>query len=307
MSVAVSAIICTRNRPDLIAQAVGSVLSNTYPNFDLVVIDQSDDDRTGEIVRARMSEHPKLRYMHSTVAGLSRAYNTGIRESQGQILAFTDDDCVVPPDWIANIAAAFGRNPDAELLYGQVRRADALQGVAGNCPELLFNRAEKIGPGHGFRVIGMGANFAARRSIFERIGGFDQALGGGGPLKSSQDFDFQYRVFRAGATVLLEPRSTVDHYGLRSWAQWPATMRAYGFGDGAFYFKHVRCGDVLALGLLSRQLARYAAREALSRIGVRRRPSHADYLVSCLDGIRASLHFPVDRRRRLYAAAAALN
>ena len=90
----VSAIICTRNRPDLIAQAVTSVLDNTYPAFELVVIDQSDGDRTAQVVRALAAEHSNIRYIHSETPGLSRAYNTAIRESTGDLLAFTDDDCV---------------------------------------------------------------------------------------------------------------------------------------------------------------------------------------------------------------------
>jgi glycosyltransferase involved in cell wall biosynthesis len=304
MTVDVSAIMCTRNRPDQIGQAVKSVLANTYPKFDLTVIDQSTDDQTGQVVRALAEQHPNLRYVHSTTPGLSRAYNTGIRESNGTILAFTDDDCVAPSDWISVIVDAFERNPDGELLYGQVERAKALVGVDGECPELKFTKAEKLGAQHGFRIYGMGANFAARRTIFQRVGGFDEILGGGGPLKSSQDYDFQYRVYRAGATVLLEPRSTVEHYGLRTWAQWPATLRAYGFGDGAFYSKHIRCGDLFALSLLVRQLARFSAREVLSRIGLRRRPSRAEYVTQCLAGIWAGLRYPVDRRRRMYGALA---
>src|SRR6266436_395765 len=103
MTPQVSAIICTRNRPDLIAQSVVSVLKNTYPNFDVLIIDQSDTDASGQAVRALMESHSNLRYVHSTIAGLSRAYNTGVRESTGDILAFTDDDCVAPADWIASI------------------------------------------------------------------------------------------------------------------------------------------------------------------------------------------------------------
>jgi GT2 family glycosyltransferase len=150
----------------------------------------------------------------------------------------------------------------------------------------------------------MGANFAARRRLFDRIGGFDEVMGGGGPLKSSQDFDFQYRAYVGGATVLLCPEVKVDHYGVRSGEQWPATLRAYGIGDGAFYFKHVRCGDLFALGLLVRRLGRLTARELLSRLGIRRRGSFAIYLQSCFEGMRESLRYRVDRRRRLYLATA---
>jgi GT2 family glycosyltransferase len=187
------------------------------------------------------------------------------------------------------------------MLYGQVRRAPILVGRDGEVPELLFARPERLSHREGFRIYGMGANFAARRSVFRRVGGFDEVLGGGGPLKSSQDYDFQYRVFRAGAIVLLCPTVMVDHYGLRTYGdQWPATLRAYGFGDGAFYFKHVRCGDLFAMSLFLKQIGRMAIRELLSQLGVRRRPSRAEYVRSCFVGMWASLRYPIDRRQRLY-------
>ena len=58
--------------------------------------------------------------MHSTEPGLSRAYNNGVRRTTGEILVFTDDDCLVEPDWITNIVKAFDAEPDGDLLYGRV-------------------------------------------------------------------------------------------------------------------------------------------------------------------------------------------
>src|SRR6185436_15208474 len=115
----VSAVICTRNRPDLIGTAVESVLANSFPSFDLLVVDQSTDGRTGEIVRGLATRHANLRYMHTDKAGLSRAYNLGIRGTTGEILVFTDDDCVAPSGWIDAIVAAFEAEPESELMYGQ--------------------------------------------------------------------------------------------------------------------------------------------------------------------------------------------
>lgn len=296
----VSAIICTRNRADLIGAAVASVLANTYPDFDLLVVDQSDGPETSRIIRELMTKHSNLRYLHTTTPGLSRAYNIGIRETTGEILAFTDDDCVAPTDWIGSVAAAFISVPEADMLYGQVLLPKALADSNDIVPTLPIDRAQRLSHRDGFRIYGMGANFAARRRLFARVGSFDEMLGGGGPLKSSQDFDLQYRVYRAGATVLLRPEVRVDHYGVRTASQWPATLRAYGFGDGAFYSKHIRCGDLHALSLCVRRLGRVALREALN--GIRRKPSLGPYLSSCLDGMRASMRYPVDRRRRLYQA-----
>lgn len=296
----VSAVICTRDRPDLIGQAVTSVLANRYRSFDLLVVDQSGDDRSGEIVRDLMAAHPRLRYLHSPTPGLSRAYNTAIRETRGAILAFTDDDCIAPPDWIASIARAFEADPHMDLMYGQVLLPAALADQAGHVPTLPIDKVENLSRRDTFRIYGMGANYAARRALFERVGGFDEALGGGGPLKSSQDFDLQYRAYVAGAVTGLRPEVRVEHYGLRAPEQWPATQRAYGVGDGAFYFKHVRCGDLFALRLLLARLSRLAVREALIALRLRRRPSQLVYLGSCFTGIRQSLRYPVDRNRRLY-------
>jgi len=299
----VSAVICTRNRPDLIGTAVASVLANSYPSFDLLVVDQSDDDRTGALLGALATNHPNLRYLHTSPPGLSRAYNIAVRETSGELLAFTDDDCVAPPDWIAAIANAFQAEPEADLLYGQVLLPPALVDSTDVVPTLPIARPRALSRRDGFLIYGMGANFAARRRLFGRIGGFDEVLGGGGPLRSSQDFDFQYRAYLAGATVLLRPEVKVDHYGVRTQEQWPATLRAYGIGDGAFYFKHIRCGDLVALRLLARRLGLLAARELVR--GIRPRPSQAVYLQSILEGIRESLRYPVDRRQRLYQMNAA--
>jgi glycosyltransferase involved in cell wall biosynthesis len=296
----VSAVICTRNRAHQIGNAVSSVLRNTYPDFDLLVVDQSTDPRTGEIVQALMASHPNLRYLHTSTPGLSRAYNIGIRETTGELLAFTDDDCVAPPDWISNIVAAFSNDAEAEMLYGQVLEPEELRGHDGILPQIHIPTPQRYSPRDPFHLFGMGANFAARRRLLERIHGFDEILGGGAPLRSSQDFDFQYRAYLAGAVVLLRPEVKVDHYGLRSREEWPATNKNYGFGDASFYVKHVRCGDVRATGMLAMWLGRFLAREALSKVGLRRRPTRAEYLWAFWDGMRGSMAFPVDRRRRIY-------
>ena len=296
----VSAIICTRNRPESIGAAVASVLASRSPALDLLVVDQSDDQRTAQALQGLLAQHATLRYLHTNRPGLSRAYNVGVRATSGDVLAFTDDDCIATPDWIESIVAAFAADPEVDLLYGQVLLPAALVGVAGEVPTLPIERPRRLSWRQDFQIYGMGANFATTRRLFERLGGFDELLGGGGPLRSSQDFDFQYRALRAGATVLLCPDVRVDHYGVRTAAQWPATLRAYGVGDGAFYFKHVRCGDLFALSLLTRRLGRLAAREALIALGLRRRPSLGMYLRSCLEGIRESWRYPIDHEQRLY-------
>ena len=295
----VSAVICTRNRPDKIGNAVETVLANTYPDFDLTIIDQSTNDETEAIVRRIGERDSRVRYKRMSTSGLSRAYNLAIASTTGPIIAFTDDDCLVPSDWIEKIVTAFEEQRDGELMYGQVVPAYPDDGGGELTPLLRIDRPERLDRANGFRVFGMGANFAARRSLFERAGTFDEVLGGGGPLKSSQDFDLAYRAYRRDAPILLRPEVIVRHDGRREREDWPALLRAYGFGDGAFYSKHVRCGDPYAAWLVVKNCCATTAKIA-SRWIRGRHAAEVDYLSGFIQGVRGGLKFGVDRATLLY-------
>jgi GT2 family glycosyltransferase len=303
--VKISVVVCTRDRHETVGQALESVAKCEYPTFDIHVMDQSTNQLTREIVQelaARFAAKCSIHYHFLEKAGLSRAYNAGMRVSDGEIIAGTDDDVIVPSDWLTLIARAFEADPQAGLLYGQVLVPERLkkdQGKGVEVPALTFDLPERLAKGGRFKVFGMGANMAIRRTLFERIGGFDEALGGGGPLRSSQDFDFAYRTYRAGMAILLRPEVRVDHYGTRTQEQWPQTLKAYGIGDGAFYAKHIRCGDPLALWLFSKIVFRAGARKmkGLLRDGRFTADPYASHLFV---GVRDGSRFAVDRKLRLY-------
>jgi glycosyltransferase involved in cell wall biosynthesis len=299
----VSIVICTRNRADKIANAVGSVLANDYPAFDVTVIDQSTDDATAEALRGFMQDDKRLHYTHTETAGLSRAYNEGVRRTSGEIIAFTDDDCVVPGDWLRSVSNVFNDNVDVDLVYGQVLPLGRKPDDVTLTPALGVTKTERLSRRDGFRVYGMGANFAARRRLFDAVGGFDEVLGGGAPLRSSQDFDLAYRTYRAGSVILLSPDITLLHDGRREPEDWPTLLRNYGVGDGAFYSKHVRCGDVYAFSLLVRRLSKRAGCVVAKTI-LGREKSDRYYLRGMLEGIRESRKFRLDRQARVYKLAA---
>lgn len=296
---AVSVVICTRNRDDKIINAVRSVLANEHPSYELIVVDQSSTDATWRAIEQVVANDPRLRYIHSELAGLSRAYNTGIEHSRGALLAFTDDDCVAGPEWISSIAAAFDAEHDAELLYGSVVALGTSADDIIHTPAYHFISPERLSKREGFRIVGMGANFAARRSLFDRVGPFDNVLGGGGPLRSSQDYDIEYRTICAGGVVLLRPDVVVRHDGRREPEDWPSLMLAYGTGDGAFYTKHIRCRDPRAVWLLGKQVSRTSGRWIIRRLRGEKPTDHI-YLRGVLTGVRGSLRFGVDRSKRLY-------
>jgi GT2 family glycosyltransferase len=300
----ISVIICTRDRPDTIGQALESVCQCDFDSFDVHVMDQSTNTQTRDIVQAlaaRYANKCEVSYHFLEKAGLSRAYNAGVRVSSAEIVACTDDDVIVPSPWLSEIERAFDADPHAGLLYGQVLIPESLVQAEKDgliVPSLPIARRERLHK-RNFKVFGMGANMAMRRSAHAQVGGFDEALGGGGPLRSSQDFDFAYRVNRAGMAIMLVPDVKVDHYGTRTADQWPTTLIAYGIGDGAFYAKHIRCGDLFALYLFGKVLVRQSARHAKSMV-LNRTFGRDNYTLNLFNGIRMASKFGIDRELRLY-------
>jgi hypothetical protein len=169
-------------------------------------------------------------------------------------------------------------------------------------PWLPITEPERMGPGTKFRVFGMGANYAARRRLFERIGPFDEVLGGGGPLRSSQDFDMAYRAWRGGSVIVLRPEVQIRHDGRREEEDWPSLLTAYGIGDGAFYSKHVRCRDAYATWMFARHYTTELARHLAKRL-MRRKSNKGYYVRGMTTGVIDGRKFEVDRTTRLYVPA----
>ncbi len=89
-------LICTSDRGVLIDMTVGSTFACIYPEFKLVIVDQSSNIRTKQTIAPFRSD-PRLRYIHSYTYHLSTVLNTGITVSNTDVVIITDDDCAVPP------------------------------------------------------------------------------------------------------------------------------------------------------------------------------------------------------------------
>src|SRR3954470_13792950 len=99
----VACVIASRDRPGHLTAALASVLRARRPGDDVVVVDSaSRDDST-----RRVADDAGVRCVRCDVAGVARARNAGLRATEAPIVAFTDDDCLVAPDWVTSVAAAF--------------------------------------------------------------------------------------------------------------------------------------------------------------------------------------------------------
>lgn len=119
-----SVVMATRNRADLLVDAIDSVVGQTYDRWELVVVDDGSDDATSEVVSARASTDQRIRLEVTEGVGAAAARNIGIGAATGDYVAFLDDDNALAPDWLRSIAEFTGRRPDVAAFYGVTFRED---------------------------------------------------------------------------------------------------------------------------------------------------------------------------------------
>lgn len=119
MNAIVSIIIPVYNREDVIAECIHSVLSQTYPHFQIILIDDGSTDNTAEICRAFAQQHPQISLLESGHAGVSAARNLGLDAAQGTYVFFLDSDDVIHPSLLENLVTGM-QDSGAEMGGTQV-------------------------------------------------------------------------------------------------------------------------------------------------------------------------------------------
>lgn len=221
-----SVIIPTYNRADLLAETLDR-LAETQPSFsrwDVVVADNNSSDRTKAAVEQRQARFPvPLHYLFEPRQGRSSALNAAIAATASPVLVFTDDDVLVGDQWLdaavepllSDTGMSYTGGPvlpiweaprpawlsaDRSDLWGTIAILDY-----GPEPFVFEER----------RRVPLGANMAVRRSLFDRIGGFNATLGRTGSstqLLGQEVPEFLARSRRAGARGMYMPAMTVQHH-----------------------------------------------------------------------------------------------
>jgi glycosyltransferase involved in cell wall biosynthesis len=271
----VSIVVCTRNQHKSLGRLLGSVDSQHVPenvSWELVVVDNGSTDDTGRVVAEFVKcGKGNARLVHERRRGKSFALNRGVAASSGKIIAFTDDDVILGENWLEILSAEFVRDRELQGLGGRVELYDNLDLPIA----VRLSRERKRIRYDEFDaqyIPIIGANWAFRRAIVDRLGGFDTNLGPGSAIGAvAEDVDFLYRALKADAKVLYSPDVIVYHnHGRRTETESSAAMHGYVVGRGAFYAKHVRRGDRFVQRLALRE-GYETVRDLVGRIPNRRR------------------------------------
>jgi GT2 family glycosyltransferase len=281
--------ISTRNRGTDVRRAVASVFSSDYPDFAVVVVDQSDDDRTFEAVCDYLGR-PDFLYLRSARRGVAAGRNQAIAAVDCEYIAMTDDDCEVSPSWLGEIVAGLRRGDGVGLVFGAVAAAphDARVGFIPSfslsSPVLATSIREK------HLIEGIGASMGVRRSVWRALGGFDESFGAGARYHSAEELDFAVRTLLRGFAVYATPAAWVTHHGFRPWGQGRRLVWGYLYGIGATFAKALRAGEWRVASLLCRLAWRWAFQQPVVDLG--HTPSRLLRLRGFASGFAAALRAP---------------
>ncbi|HVA73616.1 MAG TPA: glycosyltransferase [Acidimicrobiales bacterium] len=262
----VTVVIATRDRPQLVRGALEAAKAALRPGDSLIMVDSASAD---PITIAGVAREAGANLIRCAEPGTSRARNAGWRAASTELVAFTDDDCLPDSRWLEAAVEAFTREPSAGFVTGRVD-SESTHTPRAWLHLSLTSRTDPAKFGHDDdpTEIGHGANMVWRRSALEEIGGFDETLGPGAPLRAAEDVDAFWRSLMGGGVGVFDPDSIVAH---RQWRGRVDQLRAYlgyGVGSGALAVKRWR----LELGGDRRpswgKIAGRASRELIWRHGV---------------------------------------
>lgn len=241
---AVSVIVATCNRPQDLQECLASILASHYPVHEVLIMDQSDDGASRQVVDG--FGDPRLEYFHLDIKGKSRALNLALRVSKGEILCFTDDDCMAIPGWVQAIAEEFEVNDRLGAVFGQVL-PKVLHSDAPPLATITTAKRRVFTRHRNPYDVGGGNNMSFRREAVARIGDFDELLGPGARFQAAEDNEYIYRAFKLGLQAVQCPKALVYHKQNRDRLAVAQRLRDYRLGDAALIAKHLLRLDPLPL------------------------------------------------------------
>jgi len=224
----VSVIVCSYNGAKTLERCLESLKEVDYPDYEVILVDDGSKDNTQEIA----ARHPWVRNIRQENKGLSVARNVGAMAAEGEVIAYTDSDCMADPDWLyflvgtlisGDYAGVGGPNisPPAENWV----QACVAAAPGGPSHVLLTDLVAEHIPG---------CNMAFYKWAFERVGGFDPEY-----RKAGDDVDFCWRLQQEGQVIAFSPSAIVWHYRRFTLDAFRKQQEGYGEAESLLRFKHL--------------------------------------------------------------------
>jgi glycosyltransferase involved in cell wall biosynthesis len=223
-----SVIVCSYNGAKTLDRCLSSLKEINYPEYEVILVDDGSTDETQEIA----ARHPWVKNIRQENKGLSFARNVGAHASSGDVIVYTDSDCMADPDWLyyligtllsGDFAGVGGPNisPPAENWV----QACVAAAPGGPSHVLLTDVVAEHIPG---------CNMAFHRWAFDQVGGFDPEY-----RKAGDDVDFCWRLQQSGGVIAFSPAAIVWHYRRFTLKAFRKQQEGYGEAESMLRFQHL--------------------------------------------------------------------
>lgn len=216
----VSIIVPVYNGEQRLPTLLSALHAQTYPNLEILIVDNNSTDKTSEIIKA----DPSVRYIWEGIQGCCAARNAAMPLAQGEIFAFTDDDCIPDPEWVSEGVRSL-TNSDYHLAGGAIQFFFSKEpGFSEWIDASLFLNQ----PRYVETKFAVTANLFIRRQVFEQIGSFNGTVVSGGDVEfCRRACAHGFRITYAEAARISHPtRTTLKSLQHKAWRT--------GYGAGQF-------------------------------------------------------------------------
>jgi GT2 family glycosyltransferase len=206
-----SVLLCTYNRHSLLRGALHSLVVTAQEKPDQIVVVNGGDERADDVVRSFCptgpAEGPRIQLIKTVNKNLAASRNAGLAYCDGDLIAMTDDDAEVFPDWVAQMKSAHREHPEAGAIGGPVLGVNAETIISRVSDLITFPSWPE---GRYIRTL-PGVNISYKREAVDRVGPQDETLFRG------EDVDYNWRVKQLGYEVYFDPAVRVYHHHRPTW------------------------------------------------------------------------------------------
>jgi cellulose synthase/poly-beta-1,6-N-acetylglucosamine synthase-like glycosyltransferase len=241
-----SVVIPTFNRPVRLVACLESLTRLDYEAWELIVVNDGGE-HSFTAVSNQLCRRLPLRLATIGQRGPAAARNYGASLARGTHLAFTDDDCRLPPDWLRRLAVQFQADPELAAVGGRpltpqsiLQHPDALGSRVWQFLNDFLN--QYLVDAQGNALLLLSNNVAYQREAFTALGGFDETF----PLAAAEDMELGYRLLAQGYRQRYVPDITVWHdHQMNGWGH---LRQQFRYGRGAhFFYMALRRGGITGI------------------------------------------------------------
>jgi GT2 family glycosyltransferase len=238
----VTVVVCTRGRPDLLANCLQGLIPFYQKGHEIIVVDNAPENEETALLVKRFS----FKYLVEPQIGLNHARNCGLNNASQKIIAFTDDDCFPDTEWLKALTGPYEDQAvwgTTGLVIPYELETEAQERFEDYCANrrILLRRdfsSPPMAPSEA-GMVGMGANMSFRREVLERVGGFDTRFDGGTPTMSGGDTEIFARILDSGGRIVYRPDALIRHRHVRENQALRKVVYGYGVGLYAFLTKRL--------------------------------------------------------------------